>query len=171
MCLLCHKASSKLESPCVVPSFDTTSIPLRTNCRDSAFYKFLTNFEIDGQRYDILCKIDCLFKKLIVLIPSASKIWSVFSSLCTSFTEWIAAWIPASYPTQIFTDIGVFITCSFNRETITLPVIRFKTSPAAIGSSLAYSSAFYQQIELKTVMTLPKEKAIYTLDKLLTDDK
>ena len=54
---------------------------------------------------------------------------------------------------------------------MTLPVIRFKTSPAAIGSSFTYSSAFYQQIELKTVMTLPKEKAIYTLDKLLTDDK
>ena len=54
---------------------------------------------------------------------------------------------------------------------MTLPVIRFKTSPAAIGSSLAYSSAFYQQIELKIVMTLPKEKAVYTLDKLLTDDK
>ena len=54
---------------------------------------------------------------------------------------------------------------------MTLPVIRFKTSPATGGLSFANSSEFYQQIELKTVMTLPKEKAIYTLDKLLTDDK
>ena len=131
----------------------------------------MTNVEIDGQRYDILCKNDCLFRKLIVLITSTSKIWSVFYSLCISFTEWIAFSIPASYPTQIFTDLGVFITCSFNRETMTLPVIRFKTSPATSGLSFTNSSEFYQQIELKTVMKLPKEKAIYTLDELLTDDK
>ena len=54
---------------------------------------------------------------------------------------------------------------------MTLPVIRFKTSPATGGLGFTNSSEFYQQIELKTVMTLPKEKAIYTLDKLLTDDK
>ena len=54
---------------------------------------------------------------------------------------------------------------------MTLSVIRFKTSPATGGLSFTNSSEFYQQIELKTVMTLPKEKAIYTLDKLLTDDK
>ena len=95
----------------------------------------------------------------------------MYYSLCISFTEWIATLIPASYPTQIFTDLGVFITCSFNRETMTLPVIRFKTSPATGGLSFTNSSEFYQQIEFKTVMTLPKEKAIYTLDKLLTDDK
>ena len=50
-------------------------------------------------------------------------------------------------------------------------VIRFKTSPATSGLSFTNSSAFYQQIELKTVMKLPKEKAIYTLNKLLTNDK
>ena len=149
MCLLCHKVSSKLESPCVVPSFDTISVPLRTNSLDGAFYKFLTNVEIDGQRYDILCKNDCLFKKLIVLVTSTSKIPSAFSSLCISFTEWIAASIPVSYPTQIFTDLGVFITCSFNKETMTLPVIRFKTSRTSTGLNFTNSSAFYQQIGLK----------------------
>ena len=50
-------------------------------------------------------------------------------------------------------------------------VIRFKTSPATSGLSFTNSSAFYQQIELKTVMKLPKEKAIYTLNELLTNDK
>ena len=82
-----------------------------------------------------------------MLITSTSKISSVFSSLWISFTEWIAASIPISYPTQIFTDLGVFITCSFNRETITLPVIRFKTSPTS--TSFSNSSEFYQQIGLK----------------------
>ena len=94
---------------------------------------FFANVEIDGQRYDILCKNDCLFSKLIVLITSTSKISSVFSLLYISFIEWIAASIPASYPTQIFTGLGVFITCSFNRETMTLPVIRFKTSRTSNG--------------------------------------
>ena len=110
---------------------------------------FFANVEIDGQRYDILCKNDCLFSKLIVLITSTSKISSVFSLLYISFIEWIAASIPASYPTQIFTGLGVFITCSFNRETMTLPVIRFKTSRTSNGLSFTNSSAFYQQIELK----------------------
>ena len=95
----------------------------------------------------------------------------MFYSLCILFTEWIAGSVPVSYPTQIFTDLGVFITCSFNRETMTSLVIRFKTSPATSGLSFTNSSAFYQQIELKTVMKLPKEKAIYTLNKLLTNDK
>ena len=54
---------------------------------------------------------------------------------------------------------------------MTLSVVRFKTSPATGGLSFTNSSEFYQQIELKTVMKLPKEKAIYTLDELLTDDK
>ena len=54
---------------------------------------------------------------------------------------------------------------------MTLPVIRFKTSPATSGLSFTNSSEFYQQIELKTVITLPKEKAVYAIDKLLTDDK
>ena len=94
---------------------------------------FFANVEIDGQRYDILCKNDCLFSKLIVLSTSTSKISSVFSLLYISFIEWIAASIPASYPTQIFTGLGVFITCSFNRETMTLPVIRFKTSRTSNG--------------------------------------
>ena len=51
---------------------------------------------------------------------------------------------------------------------MTLPVVHFKTSPATGGLSFTNSSEFYQQIELKTVMTLPKEKAIYILNKLLT---
>ena len=110
---------------------------------------FFANVEKDGQRYDISCKNDFLFSKLIVLITSTSKISSVFSLLYISFTEWIAASIPASYPTQIFTGLGVFITCSFNRETMTLPVIRFKTSRTSNGLCFTNSSAFYQQIGLK----------------------
>ena len=128
---------------------------------------FFANVEIDGQRYDILRKNYCLFSKLIVLITSTSKISSVFSLLYISFIEWIAASIPASYPTQIFTGLGVFITCSFNRETMTLPVIRFKTSRTWNGLSFTNSSAFYQQIELKLSKKRSRQKAIYTVDKVL----